>query len=188
MRYAEDHKAQTYQRILQEAAARFRRDGIGATGLQPLMKALGLTHGGFYAHFKSKDELVEKALRCAASQATKSVDQILAKDSSVESFIDRYLSSNHRDMPEKGCPLPTMSSEMGQRGQASEITDELINYMMGVVEAGLPKGEKNADKSLMMVSTLVGALVLSRGAQDPALKERILTTTRDQLKQQARST
>ena len=53
MRYSQDHKAQTHQRIIKEASVSFRRDGIGATGLQPLMKALGLTHGGFYAHFKS---------------------------------------------------------------------------------------------------------------------------------------
>lgn len=63
MRYSADHKAQTHQRIIKEASVRFRRDGIGATGLQPLMKALNLTHGGFYAHFKSKDELVEKPCR-----------------------------------------------------------------------------------------------------------------------------
>ena len=57
MRYSPDHKAQTHQRIIKEASARFRKDGIGGTGLQPLMKALGLTHGGFYSHFKSKEEL-----------------------------------------------------------------------------------------------------------------------------------
>lgn len=68
MRYSQDHKAQTHNRIIKEASARFRRDGIGATGLQPLMKALGLTHGGFYSHFKSKDELVEKALQAAGEQ------------------------------------------------------------------------------------------------------------------------
>jgi TetR/AcrR family transcriptional repressor of nem operon len=62
MRYSEDHKAQTRQRIIEEAARRFRRDGVSATSVQTLMKALDLTHGGFYAHFKSKDELVEEAL------------------------------------------------------------------------------------------------------------------------------
>ena len=68
MRYSHNHKAQTHQRIIKEASVRFRRDGIGATGLQPLMKSLGLTHGGFYAHFASKDELVEKALQHAANE------------------------------------------------------------------------------------------------------------------------
>lgn len=183
MRYAEDHKAQTHQRILQEAAARFRRDGIGATGLQPLMKALGLTHGGFYAHFKSKDDLVEKSLRCAVDQLHASRAEKLAEDSSTQAFIDLYLSTAHCDHPEKGCPLPTMASELGQRGQPSEITDELINRMLATLEAGMPADGQSSDKSVMLMSGLVGAMVLARSAKDPALAERILETTRDQLKQ-----
>jgi AcrR family transcriptional regulator len=184
MRYAEDHKAQTHQRILHEAASRFRRDGIGATGLQPLMKALGLTHGGFYAHFKSKDDLVEKALRCAVDQLNESRAAKLSADGSAAAFIDMYLSPQHRTEPEHGCPLPTMSSELGQRGQPSEITDELIGRMLETLEAGMPAGKENSDKSVMMMSSLVGALVLARSAKDPALAERILQTTREQLKQQ----
>ncbi|WP_110946722.1 TetR/AcrR family transcriptional regulator [Pseudomonas bohemica] len=184
MRYAEDHKAQTHQRILHEAAARFRRDGIGATGLQPLMKALGLTHGGFYAHFKSKDDLVEKALRCAVDQLDEARAARLAGDVSAETFIDMYLAPEHRDEPEKGCPLPTMSSELGQRGQPSEITDELINRMLSTLEAGMSAGQGASDKSVMIMSGLVGALVLARSAKDPQLAEHILQTTREQLKQQ----
>jgi TetR/AcrR family transcriptional regulator, transcriptional repressor for nem operon len=183
MRYAEDHKAQTHQRILHEAAARFRRDGIGATGLQPLMKALGLTHGGFYAHFKSKDDLVEKALRCAVDQLHTSRAQRLGEDTSAQAFIDLYLAPAHREKPEFGCPLPTMSSELGQRGQPSEITDELINSMLAALQAGMPESQDSSEKSVMMMSSLVGALVLARGAKDPQLAERILQTTRDQLKQ-----
>lgn len=183
MRYAEDHKAQTHQRILNEAAARFRRDGIGATGLQPLMKALGLTHGGFYAHFKSKDDLVEKALRCAVDQMSETRDEKLAGDASTQAFIDMYLSKAHRDEPEKGCPLPTMASELGQRGQPSEITDELITDMLQTLESGMAT-EEDSEKSVMLMSSLVGALVLSRSAKDPALAERILSSTREQLKQQ----
>lgn len=184
MRYAEDHKAQTYQRILQEAAARFRRDGIGATGLQPLMKALGLTHGGFYAHFKSKDDLVEKALRCAMDQVEGLRAQTLADNHSALAFVDMYLTSEHRDHPEWGCPLPTMSAELGQRGQPSESTDQLIQQVLSELEAGMPTEPQAGDKSLMTLSGLVGALVLARSAKDPQLAERILQTTRDQLKLQ----
>jgi AcrR family transcriptional regulator len=184
MRYAEDHKAQTYQRILREAAARFRRDGIGATGLQPLMKALGLTHGGFYAHFKSKDDLVDKALRCAVDQLNDSRSERLADDSSAAAFIDMYLSGEHLAQPENGCPLPTMSSELGQRGQPSEITDEVIERMLTALDAGMPAGQRDSAKSLMIMSGLVGALVLARSAKNPSLAERILKTTREQLKQQ----
>ncbi|WP_296183232.1 TetR/AcrR family transcriptional regulator [Pseudomonas sp. UBA1879] len=184
MRYAEDHKAQTHQRILHEAASRFRRDGIGATGLQPLMKALGLTHGGFYAHFKSKDDLVEKALRCAVDQLNESRAAKLAGDNSAAAFIDMYLAPEHRTQPEQGCPLTTMSSELGQRGQPSEITDELINRMLSTLQAGMPSDQENTDKSVMIMAGLVGAMVLARSAKDPQLAERILQTTRDQLKQQ----
>ena len=89
MRYSEDHKAQTHQRIVKEASERFRRDGIGATGLQPLMKALGLTHGGFYAHFKSKDDLVEQSLRKAADDVTDLCNDLFAEENPLAAFIWR---------------------------------------------------------------------------------------------------
>lgn len=184
MRYTEDHKAQTHQRILQEAAARFRRDGIGATGLQPLMKALGLTHGGFYAHFKSKDDLVEKSLRCAVDQVYEMRAAKTATDTSAATFIDHYLSAEHCATPELGCPLPSMSSELGQRGQPSEITDELISRMLATLQAGMPDGQDTHGKSVLMMTSMVGALTLARAAKDPQMAERILQTTRDQLKQQ----
>lgn len=184
MRYAEDHKAQTHQRILHEASARFRRDGIGATGLQPLMKALGLTHGGFYAHFKSKDELVEKALRCAADQLKERVEQTFAKEDSLNTFIDLYLSPLHRDNPETGCPLPTMSAELGQRGEPSAITDEMLKSRIAALEKAMA-GEPNADaRSLVMMSTVIGALVMARSVQDKEFSERILHTTKEWLKQE----
>jgi AcrR family transcriptional regulator len=184
MRYAHDHKSQTHERILHEASARFRRDGIGATGLQPLMKALGLTHGGFYAHFKSKDDLVEKALRCAADEATEHSTKAFAENDALSAFIDMYLSEAHRNAPEKGCPIPTMSSELGQRGQPSPITDELIQSRLTSLQTALSGPDAEA-RSMVMLSTLVGALMLSRSTQDLALSEQILNTTRDWLKQQA---
>ena len=127
MRYSPDRKAQTHQRIIKEASARFRRDGIGATGLQPLMKALGLTHGGFYSHFKSKDELVEKALQAAGEQVDVICAELFAQDRPLEAFIDTYLSEWHQTSPDEGCPLPTMSSELGLRGQQSPTTDVVLN-------------------------------------------------------------
>ncbi|MCI8210407.1 TetR family transcriptional regulator [Pseudomonas sp. S25] len=184
MRYAQDHKAQTHERILHEASARFRRDGIGATGLQPLMKALGLTHGGFYAHFKSKDDLVKKALRCAADEANEHSSKAFTEDNGLAAFIEMYLSETHRNAPEKGCPIPTMSSELGQRGEASPITDELIESRLASLQKSLCGPDADA-QSVVMLSTLVGALMLSRSTQDPALSQRILHTTRDWLTQQA---
>lgn len=188
MRYSEDHKAQTHQRIINEASARFRRDGIGATGLQPLMKSLGLTHGGFYAHFKSKDDLVEKSLRQAVDTLSAHCDGLFKKaDKPLAAFIDNYLSAEHRASPAEGCPLPTMSAELGQRGQASAITDEVINNRLRVIENSLPESKADAaELSTVMLSALVGAMVLSRSALDPALSDRILEHTREWLKQQTK--
>ncbi|MGH8355226.1 MAG: TetR/AcrR family transcriptional regulator, partial [Pseudomonas sp.] len=184
MRYSEDHKAHTHRRIIEEAAERFRRDGVGATGLQPLMKALGLTHGGFYAHFKSKDELVEEALRAAADKLKASSTELFAGADPLPSFIESYLSERHRANPGAGCPLPTMSAELGQRGQASPVTDEVVRDRLAAIEGALP-GPDAADASVAMLATLVGALVLSRSVADPELSDRILATARRWLKQQA---
>ncbi|AWM93507.1 TetR/AcrR family transcriptional regulator [Pseudomonas sp. 31-12] len=182
MRYSQDHKAQTHQRIINEASARFRRDGIGATGLQPLMKALGLTHGGFYSHFKSKDELVEKALQAAADQCDATCAELFAQDRPLETFIDTYLSEWHQTSPDEGCPLPTMSSELGLRGQPSPTSDVVLNSRLEQVQGTL-EGEDAADRSIFIMSALVGALLLSRSVENPELAQRILDVTREFLKQ-----
>ncbi|VVO94679.1 hypothetical protein PS858_02486 [Pseudomonas fluorescens] len=182
MRYSQDHKAQTHQRIIKEASARFRRDGIGATGLQPLMKALGLTHGGFYSHFKSKDELVEKALQAAGEQCNAVCAELFAQEQPLETFIDSYLSQWHQTSPDQGCPLPTMSSELGLRGQPSPTSDVVLNSRLEQIQGTL-KGEDTADHSIYIMSALVGALLLSRSVENPELAQRILNVTRTYLKQ-----
>ncbi|OPA91304.1 TetR family transcriptional regulator [Pseudomonas fluorescens] len=183
MRYSQQHKAQTHQRIIKEASVRFRRDGIGATGLQPLMKALNLTHGGFYAHFKSKDELVEKALQAAAAELDAHCETLFSQARPLDAFIDSYLSEWHLTSPDQGCPLPTMSSELGLRGQHSSTTDAVLEARLKQVEAAL--GSENADeKSLVLMSTLVGALVLARSVENPKLAARILEVVRGTLKDQ----
>lgn len=181
MRYSQDHKAQTHQRIIKEASARFRKDGIGATGLQPLMKALGLTHGGFYSHFRSKDELVEKALQEAGQQVDGLCAEIFAQDNPLHAFIETYLSEWHQTSPHEGCPLPTISSELGLRGQPSPTSDVVLNARLEQIENSL-EGENNADRAIVIMSTLVGALLLSRSVADAEFAQRILDVTRDHLK------
>lgn len=183
MRYSSDHKAQTHQRIIKEASVRFRRDGIGATGLQPLMKALNLTHGGFYAHFKSKDELVEKSLQTAATELDAHCKMLFSQERPLEAFIDSYLSEWHLSSPGEGCPLPTMSSELGLRGQHSKTTDAVLNARAQQIETALADGQGDA-QGLVMMSTLVGALILARSVEDKALAMRIMEVVRDSLKTQ----
>ena len=181
MRYSQDHKAQTHQRIIKEASVRFRRDGIGATGLQPLMKALNLTHGGFYAHFKSKDELVEKALQAAAAELDAHCEVLFSQERPLEAFIDSYLSEWHHTSPDQGCPLPTMSSELGQRGQQSPTTDTVLDARLKQIETALASPSAD-EQSLVIMSTLVGALVLARSVDNPELATRILDVVRESLK------
>ena len=182
MRYSQDHKAQTHERIIKEASARFRRDGIGATGLQPLMKALGLTHGGFYSHFKSKDELVEKALQAACDQVVGLCAEIFGQEQPLEVFIDTYLSEWHQTSPHEGCPLPTMSSELGLRGRPSPSSDSVLRGRLEQIESTLDADDA-ADQSIFIMSALVGALLLSRSVECPELAQRILDVNRRLLKQ-----
>lgn len=177
MRYSAEHKAQTHQRIIDTAAWLFRRDGIGATGLQPLMRALGLTSGGFYAHFKSKDELVEAALQRAVEQRQACTQKSATREQSLAEFIVYYLSSTHRANPGEGCPLPTLCAELGQRGQPSATTDQFILDRLNMITSEL-NGEDAAEQSVLLLSSMVGALLLSRSTSDPQLSERLLKTTR----------
>ncbi|MCF5707221.1 TetR family transcriptional regulator [Pseudomonas syringae] len=181
MRYALDRKAQTHQRIVKEASVRFRRDGIGATGLQPLMKSLGLTHGGFYAHFKSKDDLVDQALRQSVDEAKVCTQEMFNGPDSLNTFIDVYLSETHRDDPGKGCPLPNMCAELGQQNRPSPLTDEIIVHLLETFDNALHI-ENPEPKSMLVLSSLVGALILSRSAHDPQLSEHILKVTREYVK------
>lgn len=177
MRYPPKHKNQTRQRIIDTAARLFRQDGIDATGLQPLMKSLGLTPGGFYAHFKSKDELVETALQRAVEQRQARTGEELTSEQPLAEFVAHYLSSVHRANPGTGCPLPTISAELGQRGQPSATTDRFILDRLNMIESKLDC-EDAAEQSVLLLSSMVGALLLSRSTSDPQLSDRLLKATR----------
>ena len=173
MRYSQNHKAETRRRILDEAARRFRRDGINGTGLVPLMKALGMTHGGFYAHFASKEALVEASLEAAAEQAREEWQDPLSP-AALRAFLSSYLSPRHRDDPGAGCPLPSLCAELGLRGQPSATTDGLALEMakrLGDCELGAAADD---DQGLVALAAMVGALTLSRAVADQGLSERIL--------------
>jgi AcrR family transcriptional regulator len=172
MRYSHTHKAETRRRIVDEAARRFRRDGVAGTGLVPLMKALGMTHGGFYAHFPSKEALVEASLGAVVEQSGDKWRDPLAPEQ-LREFLDSYLSPRHRDNPGDGCPLPSLCAELGLRGQPSPASDALALRMAARLQ-GCALDDAGDDQGLVLLSALVGALTLARSVADPALSERIL--------------
>lgn len=149
------------------------------------MKALNLTHGGFYAHFKSKDELVEKALQAAAAELDTHCEMLFSQERPLDAFIDSYLSDWHQTSPDQGCPLPTMCSELGLRGQPSPTTDAVLDARLKQIDTALGEGRADA-QALVMMSTLVGALVLARSVENPQLATRIMDVVRDTLKTQIR--
>jgi AcrR family transcriptional regulator len=172
MRYSSKHKAETRQRIIGEASRRFRKDGIDGTGLVPLMKALGLTHGGFYAHFASKDDLVNAALAAAVDGALERWPEP-RDEQDLRAFVADYLSLRHRDAPDEGCPLPSLAAELGLRGRPNPATTGLVARMAQRLEAG-PLRADGPDRGLVALAAMVGALSLARSVADAGVSERIL--------------
>jgi TetR/AcrR family transcriptional repressor of nem operon len=172
MRYSSNHKAETRQRIIGEASRRFRKDGIEGTGLVPLMKALGLTHGGFYAHFESKDALVQASLEAAVQQTLER--WLPSPDASPRAVIDHYLSPDHRDEPGEGCPLPTLAAELGLRGQPSATADAMVARMTALL-AECRLAPAAGDEGVVALAAMVGALTLARAVSDRGASDAILT-------------
>lgn len=183
MRYSIHHKETTRRRIVDEASHRLRKDGIEGTGLAPLMQAVGLTHGAFYAHFASKQALVEAALDEAISQTLDHWPE--PHDAAqLHDFVDGYLSAAHRDNAADGCPLPSLSAELGLRGMPSPSTDALVERFAGRLEPSSlnSEGGKDEERGLAALAALVGALSLARAVADPALSDRILQAVHAALK------
>src|SRR5271156_954431 len=121
MRKSKKEAAETRQRILKAAAAKFRQNGIGGTGLADLMAAAGLTHGGFYKHFESKEQVVAESITLATESTVSTMRQTLSASPGprgLNAVISEYLSPEHRDDPSGGCPLVSLGGEVPRGGDA----------------------------------------------------------------------
>jgi TetR/AcrR family transcriptional regulator, transcriptional repressor for nem operon len=171
MRKSREAAAETRKRIVGAAAREFRENGIVATGLADLMKAAGLTHGGFYKHFASKDQLVAEATVSALSDI---LDE-LAAHPTVSSAVAAYLSTRHRDNPASGCPLAALGSELARsdktvRDAATAGFGRLVNILGGEKTS---TGEARR-RALVTAVTMIGAVTMSRTVTDPKLSAEIL--------------
>jgi TetR/AcrR family transcriptional regulator, transcriptional repressor for nem operon len=188
VRYDSEHKERTRQRVLTEAAAAIRAHGPAGIGVASLMAKAGLTHGGFYAHFKSKDDLVAEAISHMFEE-TRQRFLAQADDSdpaaALSRYIDTYVSAGHRDSPQHGCPLPSLSGDLPRlpAGARKRFTAGLEGLTRAIAkrlkELNKPTPERLAAS---MVAEMVGAVALSRAVEDRALSDRILKTSRDALK------
>ena len=180
MRKSREEAARTRERIIEAAADEFRRNGIATTGLAELMAAAGLTHGGFYKHFTSKDQLVAEACELAIGSLAKwfvTTPSPEGKRSELQTLAAGYLSAGHRDNPSGGCPFAALGSELVR---ADENTRKVATTGLLRIIALLAQqyGDIRADdakrQGLVAFSTLVGALTLARLVTDPKLSNLIL--------------
>ncbi|MGH2515139.1 MAG: TetR/AcrR family transcriptional regulator [Ktedonobacterales bacterium] len=188
MPYSKAHKAQTRAKIVEAATHAFREEGIGGVGIPAVMRQAGLTHGGFYAHFESKDDLVAAA--CDAGYA-ESVARLrrraarLAHDDVVPSLMKSYLSPAHRDSPASGCTIAALAGDITRapadvraaftRGLA-DYAQELGTYLPA--SAG-DTADHKTDEALVLLAGMAGALLLARAVDDPHMSERILDAAHD---------
>ena len=178
MRYEKGRKEMTRKRIIDIASKRFRRDGIDTVGLAKLMSDAGLTHGGFYNHFRSKEDLVSTALVSSLHATIEDLKHRLQKGGgSLDSLLHTYLHPVHRDRPDRGCAIAALGTEVARRpDETKEAFSREIGEFFQVIERLLPEvpQEKRRETATAIFSTMVGALQLSRIVTDKVLSETIL--------------
>src|SRR6187402_1178171 len=181
MRYEKGHKEQTRQKIVEAASERFRADGIDAVGVVSLMNDVGLTQGGFYNHFGSKEDLVRES--GASSAAERMTARIAAsRGEGYRAMVNGYLSVEHRDHPETGCVAAALSAEMGRRpvetrAAFTEGFSEMVDVIAGTLPAAV-RGKRRRTLSMAVFASMVGSLSLSRAVSEPALSDELLALGR----------
>ena len=181
MGHSQADKAQTHQRLVRAAAGQFRDKGIDGISLAELMKLLGLTHGGFYKHFGSRDELVGEAVDYALADGDQTMRGLLFKAGKPDlaNFVGTYLSEAHRDSRATGCPISALSADVARKGDDlhAPFRDQIERNIGMLSEAleGIPPGQRR-DQSLLLLSALYGALSMARVAGDSRLSQEILRT------------
>ena len=177
MRYEKGHKGTTHNRILDVAARRLRQDGIAGTGLAGIMSEAGLTNGAFYAHFSSKSELVEKCLERATDEQWKQFEREIASGRLLD-IIRVYLSEEHRDHSDSGCPAAALLPEISRQETATRhVYTESVKRLLNAVEKQLqdiPKGPKAREIAIGILGLLVGTLQMARAVDDQSLSKDML--------------
>lgn len=170
------------ERILDNAAQLFRERGFDGIGLNELMQAAGLTRGGFYGHFESKDDLAAQAARRALQSNREAWKQ--QTDRSLAAWVKTYLSDAHRDQAGVGCGLVALAGDAARGGPAvKEVFAEGVQSLVAALAPQMPALDDagRREQALAMLSTLVGALLLSRAVGEPELSRELREAARQSL-------
>ncbi len=181
MRKSRQEAADTRERIVNVAAREFNEGGIEGTGLADIMTAAGLTHGGFYKHFSSKDQLVAEAVEQALDRSLLSLEGFRG-GRSLESIATEYLSKQHRDEFEEACPLASLGSELRfAEEETRDVASRGIERFISVIAARFPKlpPREAKTKARGVVAAMVGGMMLSRIVTDSKLSDRFLRDTKN---------
>lgn len=180
MRYPAEKVAEKRRQILDKASALFRQHGFTRVSVSDVMKASGLTHGAFYSHFKSKDELIDCSLEHASAR---NGEGLPAQESSAQTLIDyvqRYLSQAHREDLATGCLMAALGSELGRQQAGKAAFTSHVNAVLHSMEGALEARTRFAARrtSIKTLATMVGALTLARAVGDRDLSNEILDEMR----------
>jgi TetR/AcrR family transcriptional repressor of nem operon len=185
MRYRPEHKQEIHQRIVKDASRRVRTEGLNGAAVGAVMRDTGLTHGGFYKHFASKDELLIESL---SEVFRETIDTLVEaakqapRGGEWKAIVKTYLSLDRCDSPEQGCPLVTLGPELARADKAMKprIFAELVNYKDQMVP--FMPGRRQIDKErafFAIFSTMVGAVEIARLLPEPAMRENVLAINRE---------
>lgn len=191
MRYPPSHKLATRRRIVAAASAAFRERGVEGMGLDEIMHRAGLTHGGFYSHFRDKSELVAEACAEAFDAAVVNLDRITRRSTPAARarlLIDSYLSQHHRDNRSSGCLIVAVGADMARlAGAARTGFARGFELHLQRLENALrlsPDPVENHDRVTHLMSALVGALLFARAIDNPGRSDALLSASRRMLRRE----
>jgi TetR/AcrR family transcriptional repressor of nem operon len=177
MRRSREEAARTRQRIVEAASRLFRARGLDAVSVADVMSSLGLTVGGFYRHFDSKEALVIEAIAFSSEQST-------SRKGSAEQLIDGYLSMAHRDERARGCPVAALCSEAPKQGRpVQKAFGRAVADLVCAIQAAVPGCDR--ERAVSTAAEMVGALMLARATPDEKLAREILETAKSAIKRRA---
>ena len=193
MRYSREHKLETHARIVKKASVRLREKGAHGIGVADLMKEAGLTHGGFYAHFDSREALVIEAFTHAMDRSTERWRRLAEQtppEKRLAMIVNTYLTPLHRDDPGHGCAVPTLGAEIARESpKTRKVFAGRLEQMIDTLAAQLPGVPRKAARkqAISAIATMMGTLVLARVAGSGEFSDEILAVGRDAVLDRAKS-
>lgn len=188
MRYSKTHKQETRERVLTIAARALRARGPERVGVAEVMAEAGLTHGGFYAHFKSRDDLLAAAVEAAFEDGRALWASATAGMPGVEGlarYVDRYVSAGHRDRIDTGCPIAALGADFARsRSAAAEGFRTNFQRLLGAMADQLPGDDAldRATRAASLFAEMMGAVLVARAMGDQPSSDRLLETARNNLR------